>query len=142
MMEPMPGTQAIYEYITDCPWYYKSFYKAYPSNSTVIVNNPCSMVSLYFNGDIAKLVVEANIGNLTLGEQDYTTSVTPEVVVYQNTSRITLPSKVGSVNIRENYANIDFYDQIEEYLAVKVNKGKIWLANFASWNHLEISIEK
>ena len=60
LIEPTPGTQAIYEYISVCSSSIKS--KVYPPNSTVIVNNLCATNTLEILGEVTKLVVERNKG--------------------------------------------------------------------------------
>ena len=72
----------------------------------------------------------------------YTTTVPPEVVVYQNNSSIDFMNQIGSVDIRENDGYIFFHKQIEEYLAVKVKNDGIYLEDFYRWKHFEIWIDK
>jgi len=62
MVEPMPGTQAIFEYLNDCPESPKEKLKVYPPNSTVIVHNLCENLSFTVLGEVAKLVVQKNLG--------------------------------------------------------------------------------
>jgi len=64
MVEPMPGTQTIYEYLSDCPTEFTSVSKVYPPNSTVIVNNACPNLWWYVLGEVTKLVVEHNDGSI------------------------------------------------------------------------------
>ena len=67
LIEPKPGTQFIYEYISDCS---DNVAIVFPPNSTVILNNPCDIWIQIF-GEVTKLVVEKNRGMLDLGSYGY-----------------------------------------------------------------------
>ena len=56
LVEPIPGTQAIVEYIGDCA-NTSSFKKVYPPNTTLILHNTCP-IFMDILGEVAKLVVE------------------------------------------------------------------------------------
>jgi len=67
MLEPAPGTQSIYEYISDCAEDGEEILKVYPPNSTVIVYNTCPYTVLGVLGEVTKLIVEHNSGCVALG---------------------------------------------------------------------------
>ena len=62
MLEPMPGTQVIVEYISDCS---SSVSKVYPPNSSVLIHNLCD-IDIEVLGEVRKLVVIENEGNIDL----------------------------------------------------------------------------
>jgi len=68
MLEPYPGTQVIYEHLGNCPTTPINVTKVYPPNTTLILNNPCQNIAFYAYGEITKLVVESNYGDLYLGK--------------------------------------------------------------------------
>jgi len=78
LVEPMPGTQVIYEHITDCS---DDFTKVYPPNTTLVVHNRCP-INLELLGEVTKLVVDYNPLGSILYCGDYSKpSFTREVVV-------------------------------------------------------------
>ena len=64
MIEPYPGTQYIFEYISTC----EHISRTYPPNTTLITYLATNCASLTAFGDIKKLVVLQNLGLLSVGK--------------------------------------------------------------------------
>ena len=120
MLEPIPGTQAIYEYINDCsqPGVMK---KVYPPNTSLILNIACQKYVTVL-GEISKLVVLQNKGSLELGawgEVDLVT--TEEVVIKSNQGSIYTYYSLNSVEVQQNDWLISFIGRIHEHVDMKSN---------------------
>ena len=131
MLEPMPGTQIIYEHINDCSNLNLS--KVYPPNSTVILNNTCPKLSIVILGEVRKLVVEQNYGFIDLGTYDWQQVLpvvhTEEVVIKNNDAPykfgILIYNLVDRVEIQSNRARIEFFSRVTEHVDLRSNDGSI-----------------
>ena len=125
MLEPYPGTQVIYEHFgSNCPVEFTRVDKVYPPNSTLIVNNPCKDLKFTALGEITKLVVEVNYGQVFLG--DSTGKVyTKEVVIKSNNYIIELNNSMNRVEIKENSATLFVWGNVAEHVDVKKSSGEL-----------------
>ena len=118
MVEPMPGTQLIYEHLRDCT---TNVTKTYPPNTTLVVNNTCKK-ALTILGEVTKLIVEKNEGTLHLGwfiDEVYTS----EVVIKENKGKISLRNTMDRVEIQTNDKQLTVWGKILEHVDVKVAGG-------------------
>ena len=95
MVEPVPGTQVIYEYLSSCG----HVEKTYPPNTTLFVTLAveCAMLTAY--GSISKLVVVENHGVLYLGNWNSFAHV-EEVVIRSTDGFVAITESVGSLEIQ------------------------------------------
>lgn len=95
LVEPTPGTQAIYEYLSDC---YANINKVYPPNTTLILDIKCGTITVL--GELAKVVVERNEdGGIFIGNSVLDGVYTKEVVVKSSNSHIWLNNNINSLEI-------------------------------------------
>ena len=121
MLEPIPGTQVIYEFLNDCSR--RSLKKVYPPNSTVRVYNACPL-ELTVLGEVAKLVVDYNAFNgvIWLGDLDKLNSVaTQEVVIRSNYGYISLYNKMKSIEVQENAMFLSVDGDVTEHIDLRKN---------------------
>ena len=119
LVQPIPGTQTIYEYINDCSA--GTFTKMYPPNSTVIVYNQCP-IDVRLLGEVTKFVVQYNCSNSNLWLGDYNgVAFTREVVIKQNDGYMFLTNRMNSIDIQNNNSLIAVYGDVLEHIDIKNN---------------------
>ena len=123
LVEPMPGTQVIYEYIDDCSKYgtWGHLTKVFPPNTTLIVHNFCPL-TLTIVGEVTKLVVEynSNVGEIVLGS-GRNSVLTQEVVIRSNDGYVGLLNTVKSLEVQNNTFYMDIWGDVTEHIDLKNN---------------------
>ena len=122
MLEPMPGTQLIYEHLSNCTGDVK---KVYPPNTTLVVHNTCKEFSHTVLGEVAKLVVERNEGTLYLGREEELVH-TSEVVIKENARTIVICNSTDRVEIQTNSGSFVNNGTILEHVDVKLAGGSLF----------------
>ena len=131
MLEPYPGTQVIYEHLGNCEATETFVTKVYPPNTTLIVTNPCEHTDFTALGEITKLVVLSNYGDVNLGSVSKSNEVyTKEVVIKDNSNMVTLWNQIDRVEVQENTLLLCIAGTINEHIDVKkMSHGKIYFSN-------------
>ena len=97
MVEPYPGTQVIYEFITTCG---SMSSKVFPPNSTLILSNRCTDW-IFVLGEVKKLVVLENNGEIDFGDY-FNQTYTEEVVIQNNFGVVIISNKTKAIEIQGN----------------------------------------
>jgi len=128
MLEPMPGTQVIVEYISDCS--FSKLSKHYPPNSTVLLHNTCNSY-IEILGEVRKLVVFENVGTIDLGKWDtHDKAFTEEVVIKSNNGNpgnndvfngIYINNKTKTIEIQHSNSRVYVAGSVTEHIDIKRN---------------------
>ena len=118
MVEPAPGTQTIYEYISTCT----TVKKTYPPNTTLIVNLARECAELQAYGEITKFILEDNKGKVLLIGGGAHTSI-QDVIIRQisGNGSVHIWSKVDSLEVKylKDSAFLNLHDSVESHVDIK-----------------------